>query len=170
MMSLRVLLTAAAAFAAFLTMAESSFAQIVPFRSVGENNLYNPATAGFGGDGITTHMGATSGLGLAIPAPTDDPLVLDWTGGGEFASPNGDKTFFSGGGKVYLEPLGGTMFTATWVAEFDIIGGTGRFANAGPGTAPLDVIAINHPFDMATDPLWAYDYLITGDIDLGKRK
>jgi len=146
-----------------------SWAQVVPFKSTGVNNLYDPVSMVFGGEGQTAHMGRSSGLGIAVPSPTDDPLTLNWSGAGEFEAANGDKIFFSGGGQVYLTPLGGTMFTAAWIGEFNIEGGTGRFANVGPGTAPLSVVAINHPFDIVNDPIWAYDYEITGDMDLGKK-
>lgn len=145
-------------------------AQVVPFKSVGTNNVYNPTTMVFGGVGHTRHMGKSTGSGVAIPTPTGDPLVLDWTASGEFVAANGDKIFFSGGGQVFLNPLGGTMFTATWIGDFNIDGGTGRFANVGAGPDPLAVTAINHPFDIVNDQEWLYDYVITGKMDLGRKK
>ena len=167
MRSIRLLLVAATFAMAVTTISDTASAQVVAFNSTGFDNEYNPATATFGGTGHTSVMGPTIGAGIAIPEATDDPLVLNWSGGGYFEDRNGDRVYFSGGGKVFLTPLGGTRFTATWKAKFDILGGTGRYENAGPANEPLDVTAINQPFDMATDPLWFYDYKIKGKIDLG---
>lgn len=153
-----------------LSMTDNCHAQVVPFAASGENAEYSPITAEFAGKGITNLQGLSMGVGFAIPSPTADPLVYDWVGFGSFVAANGDEIQFNGGGQVFLNPLGGTMFTATWVAQFEITGGTGRFANVGPGTAPLDVVAINHPFDFVNDTVWFYDYTITGDIDLGLDK
>lgn len=169
---------------------QDSQAQIVPFKSVGTFNAYDTSTGVFGGPGKTAHMGKSSGGGLAIPValPESDPdfgnpLVSGWIGFGEFVAANGDRIEFSGGGKIYFEPLGGGWFTAAWIGEFDIVdingdgkAGDGRFANVGPGTAPLSVIAINDPFqlDATGMPLpgaiWTYDYEIRGDMNLGKKK
>lgn len=169
MLKTRAFFLASVALAAVLGATSNGFAQIVPFYSSGENNRYTPADAAFGGDGKTLHMGKSSGEGIAIPIPTEDDFVLDWIGAGSFEAANGDKIFFEGGGQVFLVPIGGDMFTASWVGEFHITGGDGRFENVGPGTAPLSVIAINHPFSL-TDPVWLYDYEISGDMDLGKRR
>lgn len=184
-MRLACLLTA---FTAAALMIQDASAQIVPFKSVGTANEYDTATGAFGGPGKTAHMGKSAGGGLAIPIglPEDDPdfgnpLVSGWFGFGEFVAANGDTIEFAGGGKIYFVPLGEGWFTATWIGEFtiqDIDGdeqaGTGRFANVGPGTAPLDVIAINDPFQLdesgmpLPNDVWTYDYEITGDMNLGK--
>lgn len=158
---------------AFLT--STATAQIVPFKSFGTANEYDPATAEFGGPGQTAHLGASTGGGFAIPSPTDDPLVLDWSGGGEFVAANGAKIFFVGGGQVFLTPLGDGWFTAAWIGEFEITGGTGRFSNVGPGDEPLSVVALNDPFQLdefgqaLPGDIWTYDYEITGTMDLGKK-
>ena len=166
-MKKQVFLLAAFAMAAVLGTTGNSFGQVVPFRSTGVDNFYFPVTAEFGGDGITKHMGQSSGWGMAIPESTPDPSVLNWSGWGSFQAANGDEIFFEGGGQVFLESADGVLFTASWIGEFNISGGTGRFANVGPGTAPLSVIAINHPFSLS-DPVWTYDYEISGDMNLGK--
>lgn len=155
---------------AVLLTAQVSDAQVVPFKSTGSNNVYTPADGAFGGQGITSHMGVTVGSGIATPSDTLNPLIKDWFGGGEFVAANGDKLYFYGGGTVYLEPLGGTMFKARWIGKFYVYGGTGRFQNASAAAEPLDVVAVNHPFDIVGDAEWLYDYVITGEIDLGKRK
>lgn len=172
-------------------MAQDARAQIVPFNSVGTGNAYDTGDGSFGGPGITAHMGKSSGGGFAAPVaitdPEDpdfgDPLVSGWVGFGEFVAANGDTIEFAGGGKIFFEPdeeLGPGWFTAAWIGEFNITGGTGRFSNVGPGTAPLSVIAINDPFQLdqfgnpvpdedGNPPIWTYDYTITGDMDLGKK-
>lgn len=159
------------------------YAQTVPFYSEGTDNLYNPFTAEFGGPGITNVLGKSSGGGIAIPSPTSDPFVQDWIGYGQFVGSNGDTIEFSGGGQIFITPLGGGMYTASWVGTFEIgdidgdgFAGTGRFRNVGPGSQPLDVIAINDPFELdefglpIPGDLWSYDYVITGEIDLGQRR
>ncbi len=167
MMKRRAFLLAAIAMAVVLGTTSNSFAQVVPFYSHGVNNVYMPETEDFGGEGTTLHMGKSSGLGKAIPSETDNPFVRNWSGAGSFTAANGDEIYFEGGGQVLLDTDDFDVFTASWIGVFNITGGSGRFANVGPGTAPLSVIAINHPFRL-TDPIWAYDYEISGDMNLGK--
>lgn len=152
-----------------LIAAQTTNAQVVPFWSVGFNNNYMQATGDFFGSGFTVPMGPTSGSGIAIPTPTDDPLVFDWTATGEFVSNSGNQLFFVGGGQVFLETDDGVVFTASWIGEFFADGGSGIYENAGPADEPLDVIAVNHPFTF-DDPVWTYDYVITGAIDLGRSR
>ena len=115
-------------------------------------------------------MGNVLGSGVAFPTdPTGNPGEFYWTAiGYTLTAANGDKIDFNGGGTVQLIPLGGTMFTAVWGGELNVLGGTGRFANVGPGTAPINVVAINNPFTFA-DPVWTYSWSLTGDINLGKK-
>jgi hypothetical protein len=128
-------------------------------------------------------MGKSTGSGLAIPSATGNPFVLDWVGEGVFVAANGDTIEFSGGGKIFLQLRADGLFEASWVGQFEIgdidedgKAGTGRFSNVGPGAEPLDVIAINDPFalDDQGNPIpgdiWTYDYEITGEMDLGKKK
>lgn len=162
-------------------------AQVVPFLSTGSSNEYNPVTAEFGGGGITTHMGKTLNVGLAVPFPILDPndpdfgnpLVLGWTGEATIIAANGDTIEIAGGGKIFLQPLPSGLFTATWSGDFsvqDIDGdgkaGTGRFATVQAAAEPLAVTAINDPFNIVVVPgdIWYYDFTIAGEIDLGKKK
>lgn len=184
---MKITMTALVIVAAMLATAPDALAQIVPFKSVGTDNEYiadseNPNAGQFSGIGNTSHMGKTSGLGFAAPTeapdlsdPTDIPPV-PWAGEGRFTAKNGASIEFSGGGLIFLELRDDGLFDASWIGNFniqDIDGdgkaGTGRFSKVGPADLPLDVIAINHPFSFS-DPIWFYDYEITGKIDLGKKK
>ncbi len=173
MKSIRSLATAAALVFALLSMTQTSFGQIVPFLAHGQRALYSPCTALTTATGHATHMGRITASGAVIPFPTSDPLVLDWTAVNyEMTAANGDQLFFEGGGTVQFIPLPSGMFTASWSGEFTVTGGTGRFANAGPGHAPLQVIAVNDPLNLPAecpDDVWTYSWALVGDIDLGRR-
>jgi hypothetical protein len=82
--------------------------QIVPFIGGGQNNVYSPATGLYEGPASATHFGKCRLDGVAIPTPTADPLVYDWSGGGSLTAADGSQIHFAGGGQVYLTPLGGT--------------------------------------------------------------
>ncbi len=166
-----------------LLATQNIHAQIVPFKSIGVNNVYYPISGEFGGSGITSHMGKTTGTGnvnSVFVDQTGNPWILSWEGEGEFVAPNGDKLYFATDplpadpadavNMVQLDVTNFPICTAVWSAKFHITGGTGRFANAGPASEPLDVIAVNHPFNILEDTEWLYDYTITGKINLGKRK
>ena len=67
-------------------------------------------------------------------------MVFNWysTALQETIAANGDQLYFSASGQVQLIPLAipGT-FSAIWTGDFVVVGGTGRFANAGPAAQPL---------------------------------
>jgi hypothetical protein len=146
-------------------------AQVVPFKSSGSDATYaNPFA---GGDGSTyslgraTHMGRIEAGGIALPTGVGN----NWVTVGDYAltAANGDTIYMNGGGTVDTFDLGGGLFFAIWTGQFNVVGGTGRFANVGPGTAPLEVVAINEPFTFA-DPTWIYSWSVQGDIDLGRKR
>ncbi len=143
-------------------------AQIVPFKAFGKQNVYNPATGVYEGTAIASYCGRCQVNGFAIPSPTADPNVLNWTGGGPLTAADGSQIQLAGGGKVQLIPLGGTLYSAIWFGEFNVVGGTGRFANVGPGPKPIFVIAVNYPFDIVNSPEWVFDFTLLGKIDLGR--
>lgn len=181
------IMTAIVIVALMIGTAPDAHAQIVPFKSVGTDNAYiadpgDPNAGQFSGFGNTSHMGKTFGIGFAAPlAPPDlsdlaNIPPVPWVGEGRFTAKNGASIEFSGGGLIFLEFRDDGLFDASWIGTFniqDIDGdgkaGTGRFSNVGPAELPLDVTAINHPFSFS-DPVWFYDYEITGQIDLGKKK
>jgi hypothetical protein len=70
-------------------------------------------------------------------------------------------------GQVELIPLDSsfTTFSAIWSGEVVVEGGTGRFANAGPGKQPLKLIAINDPFTFA-DAEWTFSWTLDDIITL----
>lgn len=145
-------------------------AQVVPFHAEGKNAEYSPISGTYSGSGVGVRLGTCKVEGFAIPTPTSNPLVLDWTGGGPVTAANGDQIFLTGGGQVQLVPLGGTIFSAVWSGNFNVVGGTGRFASAGPGTAPISVTAVNSPFDILNDPVWNFSWSLDGDINLGRKR
>ena len=176
---------ASALFVGVLMVCQSAFGQVVPFKSVGTGNEYNPSTQEYGGPGITAHMGKSTGSGVVTDLEQLDDLglVFAWTTVGEFVGANGDKMFYTGSGVVTFVPIdfANGIFTASWDAGFEIVGGTGRFENARTLEGEsLDVLAINDPFQLIPDgngglmpvpgDIWTYGYEITGRIDLGKKK
>lgn len=155
-------------------------AQIVPFRTVTRDAVYSPCTAEYSGTGKATRMGKVTFEGVAIPLPTDNPLLFDWIGlSHEITAANGDTIEMSGGGTLQLIPVDPldpeTGFTAIWSGEFIVSGGTGRFRKVtGVPDEPLIVEAINKPFafppDCESNPLWEFSATIKGPIDLGRKK
>lgn len=143
-------------------------AQIVPFQASGSDATYlQPFIGGNGSTyslGSGTHMGNLVGYGQALPTGVGN----NWATIGDYTltAANGDSIYMNGGGTIDVYPLGGDMYYAVWSGQFNVVGGTGRFANVGPGTAPIDVVAVNEPFTFA-DPVWVYSWTLSGDIDLG---
>ncbi|MFG0336032.1 MAG: hypothetical protein ACF8TS_21950 [Maioricimonas sp. JB049] len=163
-----------------LVVCQPAGAQVVPFETSTQDAEYFPCTAEYSGTGKATHMGKVSFEGVAIPFPTDDPLTFTWIGlFHEVTAANGDTIVMSGGGTLELIPVDpldpATEFTAVWSGEFEVVGGTGRFAKVSsvPGQ-PLIVEAINEPFvfppDCQDDPVWPFSATIEGPIDLGRKK
>jgi hypothetical protein len=148
-------------------------AQIVPFEAQGKDAKYNQPFLPDVGDGSNyaigraTHMGKIEGTGVALPTGVGN----NWSTVGKYTLKcrNGDCIYMSGGGTIELIPVNPDLgiFKAIWTGKFNVVGGTGRFANVGPGTAPIDVVAINEPFTFA-DPVWEYSWTLSGNINLGK--
>src|SRR4051794_23576814 len=148
--------------------ARESLAQIVPYKASG-TGTYSPITGDYGGSGVGTHMGLHTFLGNVAIAPTANPLVFDFHGTApqKTIAADGDLLFFEFSGQVELIPLDPTFttFSAIWTGDFVVVGGTGRFATAGPAVKPLQVIAINDPFTF-TDLEWSFSWELTGKIRL----
>ena len=150
-----------------------SSAQVVPHKGRGIG-FYAPNETGTGGfydvAGLATHLGRHTGFGGITTEPTEDPLVLTFSGDGEqvwIAADGSTVISTMDPGMVQLIPLDATFttFTAIWSSTFTIEGGTGRFANAGSASEPLTVVAINRPFAL-TDPIWVFDWTFNGKFRL----
>jgi hypothetical protein len=148
--------------------ARESAAQSVAYRTHGTGS-YSPVTLGYGGVGVGTHLGKHTFAGMVATSPTANRLVFDFTlmVPQETVAAHGDKLFFSGSGQVELIPLDAafTTFVAVWEGDFEVVGGTGRFAGARPADEPLRVVAINDPFSLL-DPVWSFSWELTGRIVL----
>lgn len=142
-------------------------AQLVPFKASGDNAIYNTQTGETSGIGVATHMGQTLGAGVALPTADLGNGLFSWVAQEySFTAANGDQLFLAGGGFVQFFPLEGTDYlSAIWSAEFTVVGGTGRFANAST-EEPLAVVAVNYPLQLG-DPYYTYYWNIEGMIDLG---
>jgi hypothetical protein len=149
------------------TTAHESLAQTVPYKASGTGASYNPVTGYYSGTGKATHLGNITFSGDVTTAPTTDPLVFTFQSNGPTTTvgANGDAILFTTSGTVQLFTLDGITFTAVWSGTFVVVGGTGRFANVGPGPEPLQVVAINDPFTL-TDPEWTFSWSIDGSITL----
>jgi hypothetical protein len=150
------------------TTAGESQAQSVAYKTHG-TGVYSPITGAYSGSGEGTHLGAHTFFGNVATSPTDNPLVFNFfsTAPQETIGANGDKLYFTSSGQVTLIPLDATFttFSAIWTGDFVLVGGTGRFANAGPAAQPLRVIAINDPFSLS-DPEWSFTWELSGRIVL----
>ena len=178
MRTTRILLVAIVAGLTLMATLQTSYSQVVPFHASGSDAVYTPCNALTSGNGRATHMGKLTISGVVIPIATDDPLVFDFIAlSYDFTAANGDTIFTSGSGSVTFTEIDGEpgMFTAFWTADFDVLGGTGRFKNVGPGDAPLDAFALNDPLSLPLvcedDPnvIWTYLWGFDGTIDLGRR-
>jgi hypothetical protein len=142
----------------------------VEYFAFGAQAEYYALTGDYLGTGHGTHLGKHTFLGNVATTPTGQ-LTADWhsTVPQETVAADGSKLYFDTAGTVELIPrdnLGN--FTAVWVGEFTVVGGTGRFANAGPADEPLQVFAVNDPFNYFTDPVWTFSWELSGRIELGK--
>lgn len=147
-------------------------AQVVPFQARGENAQYSSLTGTYAGGGQGTHVGRHANQGrVRLPTiPTGNPLQFLWTTAEPhvITAADGSTISLTGGGLVQLIPLDDGLFSAVWKANFVVQGGTGRFANVGPGNGPIVIEAINNPFSL-DDPIWTFSWTINGTIDLGRR-
>lgn len=170
-------LTGCALMAALLISSGNLLAQEVPFKASGQKAIYNPATAFTTATGKATHMGRITGSGVAFPSADLGNGLFEWTAlNYELTAANGDQILFEGGGLVQFIPIEGNLFYAVWSGEFTVTGGTGRFRNVKPGSAPIEVIAINDPFELdefgnaLPGDTWTYSWELNGTIDKGKKK
>ena len=155
-------------FVALNLSARESLAQIVPYKTMGTGSYFSPITGDYSGLGVGTHMGRHTFLGNIAVTPTANPLLFGFqsTAPQETLAADGSKLFFNVSGQVELVPINPPIFSARWKGQFVVAGGTGRFANVNPAAQPLQIIAINHPFNILTDPFWKFDWEVNGQIDL----
>jgi hypothetical protein len=148
--------------------ARDSLAQVVPYKTMGTAGVYSPITGEYSGFGIGTHMGKHSFVGKIAVTPTANPLVFTFQSvvPQEAVSADGAKFYSNLSGQVQLVPINPPIFSARWTGQFVVVSGTDRFANVQPGPEPLQIIAVNHPFNILTDPLWKFDWEVNGQIEL----
>jgi hypothetical protein len=112
-------------------------------------------------------MGKHTFSGNVMTTRTADPFVFNFnlTAPQQTVAANGDMLYFTGSGQVQLYPLDSTFttFTAIWSGQYQVVGGTGRFANVTPGDRPLQVTATNDPFALS-DPEWTFSWTVEGTI------
>lgn len=163
------------------------YAQIVPYKLSG-SGVANPATGQFYGPSIATHQGNLSFSAQVISlTPKLDGggnlVGFDYEGVDTQTAADGSKIFLRGTGSatlIYRPDLGPWMFEAYWDGAWVIDGswtlgpnapnGTGRFANVGPGTGPIQLLMYQEPFDLMSNELRPFIYVKQGDINLGHRR
>ena len=156
----------------FAALPHLSEAQVVPFQARGDNAQYSPVTGEYSGIGRGTHVGLHANRGqIDLPiVPTGNPGQFHWVTAEPhvITAADGSTISLAGTGLVQLIPLAEGLFSAVWRANFVVQGGTGRFANVGPGNGTIVVEAINDPF-LLSDPIWTFSWTFNGTIDLGRR-
>jgi hypothetical protein len=161
----------ALAFAVITGQARTGNAQVVPFGGSGTQSTFDPATGHFEGVGNASHFGRMghSGdvLSVGVFFPADGVFFSGtFTGTQTYFSSNGDTLHANLSGEVLLvidEQTG--LVSGTWLVQWDITGGTGRFAGA---TGTTTGAAINPPFNPAVTP-WLFDWYFSGELNLAKR-
>lgn len=183
-----------ACFGIAVLCAAPCYGQIVPYKLTG-SGLGDPTGGELGvfyGPSIATHLGKLSWFAevTSLTLKLDEsgfPIGFDYTGIDTQTAADGSKLFLSGGGSAVLihrPDLGPTMFEAVWDGDWNVDGswvdygdgplgegapgGTGRFANAGPGNG-IQVWLYQEPFDLFGTDLRPFIYTKTGDIDLGRQ-
>ena len=145
-------------------------AQTIPYFAVGKNAKYSSQASDNPGDysgfGIGFPLGIHFFQGNVETFDTDNPLVLTWESTQpQFTFGFLGAIFFDASGSVELMTKDGVNFTAVWNGEFEVVGGTGLFRFVKPAEEPLQVVAVNNPFQL-TDPEWTFDWRLTGSIRL----
>ena len=84
---------------------------------------FTSAEGDFVGEGIATHLGPFTEVGVALLIPTADPTVFQVSGTATHTAANGDQL---------VETIAGNLnvVTGAGTATMTYIGGTGRFADA----------------------------------------
>lgn len=156
--------------------------QIVPYDLVG-SGVADPlgGDAGLGsfyGPAIAAHMGRLTYFAEAVTLDLvfDDEgnlIGFDYYAIDTQVAADGSEVYLDGAGSATLIPrddLGPTIFEAVWDGDWNILGGSGRFENVGPGTAPIDLFVFFFAFDITdNETLRPFVYTKMGDWDLGRR-
>jgi hypothetical protein len=159
--------------AGLVAAGQNAFAQTVPYVALGFDAEYNPATGDYSGPGIGVSVGVHVFDGNVVPDgvffPAPGIFFAGTFAGSQVVTTEGGDTIDSNvSGAVVLEIDPDTgLITGTWNIDFEVTGGTGRFANA---SGQLRGIAINPPFDIATAAVWNFDWFVAGKIELAKRR
>jgi hypothetical protein len=156
--------------AAMLFTCPQAQAQLTDVTGEG-TGVFLPATGLFYGTGNGNLLDERFFSGVVDVEPLDlnnltKPLKFKNKGRGtsnetfqEIITRDGSSLSLRFNGTVQLQPVAGEeTFTATWLGDFDIVTGTGRFKGA---TGSFDVVATNQPF-LLTDPAWKFDWTWTG--------
>ena len=152
-------------------------AQIVPYKLSG-SGVADPTNGTFYGPAIATHLGKMTYFAqITSLTPILDEggnlVGFDYTAIDTQTAADGSEICLEGAGSaslIYRPDLGPTVFEAVWGGEWTVVGGSGRFENVGPGTAPISLSMYQAPFDLFGDDLRPFVYIKTGDIDLGRRR
>ncbi len=156
--------------AAILTACPQVQAQVNDVTGAG-SGVFVPTTSLFYGKGDGDLLDERFFSGVVDVEPLDltnltKPLKFQNKGRGtrnetfqEIITREGSSLSLRFEGTVQLQPVVGTeMFTATWLGDFDIVTGTGKFKGA---TGSFDVVATNKPF-LLTAPAWEFDWTWEG--------
>lgn len=124
-----------------LLLAGPATAQIVPFYAAGNDAIYTPDDGLTSSGGRGRHFGKLFGSGRAVPIADLGNGLFEWVAlDYQLTAANGSQMFLDGGGFVQFIPIGGGQFIAEWTGEFNVLGGTGRFSNSGPGRPPFRLL------------------------------
>lgn len=156
--------------AAMLANCPEAAAQVTDVTGAG-TGVFIPATGLFYGKGDGNLLDERFFSGTVDVEPLDvndltQPLTFKNQGRGtsnekfqEIITRDGSSLSLRFKGTVQLQPVAGAeTFTATWLGDFQIVSGTGRFRDA---TGSFDVIATNKPF-LLTDAAWEFDWTWEG--------
>lgn len=154
-------------------LSSTSHAQIVPYKLKG-SGVADPSNGTFYGPSIASHLGKMTYFAQVTRLEQVLPGILYYEAIDTQTAADGSEICLAGSGFAYLTPrpdLGDNMVAAFWDGAWNVVGGSGRFANVGPDTTPIQLSLTQEPFD-ATDEvsLRPFTYTKKGNIDLGRRR
>lgn len=152
-----------------MCFSQVGLAQVVPYRVEGTGSV-DPATGAFGGPSIGLHMGQMTYSGNITSQVPTGPFTVAWTAVDTQVAADGSTISLSGAGTATIIPISFPTVYAVWSGQWTVTGGTGRFANVQNVGGPIQMVALNDPFDV-TDNVTprGLSYQKVGRIDLGRR-